>query len=298
MRFVRWGLWTFAVLVAAYVYFAALHPHQEVPAHPFFDRPGPWAIAHRGGRGLWPENTLYAFEKADGLGVDVVEMDLRATSDGVIVAMHDATVDRTTDGSGRVDGFTFAEIRRLDAGYRFADSSGQFPFRGRGVVVPAFEEVLSRFQRTRLNVEMKAFSPALAVTLCRLIEKAGAADRVLVASFDQGPMSAFRRACPAAATSATAREALMLHQFYRLRIASLYRSPAAALQVPARLGGRVVVEPGFVELARRMNLPVQVWTVNEEAEMKRLLAMGAQGILTDYPDRLLRALGRLIGPER
>ena len=288
----RWVLRTLAVLAVLYLYFATLHPHEEVPDHVFFNPPGPWAIAHQGGRGIWPENTLYAFEKALALGVDVLEMDLRATSDGVIVVMHDDTVDRTTNGSGRVDSLTLAEVRELDAGYRFEDASGQFAFRGQGLIVPMLEEVLSRFGKARLNLEMKEFTPDLAVTFCRLLEESGATDGVLVASFGHDAMSAFRQACPSVATSATLREGLILYQLSRMHLASLYRSPAVALQIPEALGERELLEPQLLELASAFNVKVQVWTVNEESDMKRLLDMGVQGILTDYPDRLLRLMAR------
>ncbi|GMR23946.1 MAG: glycerophosphodiester phosphodiesterase [Acidobacteriota bacterium] len=292
MRFLRWVLVTFTVLATLYLYFATLHSHQRLPDHAFFDASEPWAIAHQGGRGLWPENTLYAFAKAKELGVDVLEMDLRATVDGAIVVMHDASVDRTTEGSGRVDEMTLAEVRELDAGYRFEDASGQFPHRGRGLTVPKLEDVLSRFSTARLIVEMKEFTPELAAKLCRILEQAGATDRVLVASFGHDSMRAFREACPAVATSATMREGLALYQLNRMGLASLYRSPAVALQIPERLGERRVLEPRLLELADAFNIKVQVWTVNDEADMKRLLDMGVQGIITDYPDRLLRLMGR------
>ena len=293
VRFPRRILWTLAVLPVLYLYFATLHPHQEVSDHPYFAAPAPWVIAHRGGRGLWPENTLYAFERAEALGVDVIEMDLRATVDGVIVAMHDSTVDRTTNGSGRINRMTVAEVRKLDAGYRFQNASGQFPFRGQGLTVPTLEEVLSRFRQARLNIEIKGFTPELAAGLCRIIQEKEATNRVLVASFSHDAMSAFRQACTSVATSATWREGMTLYQLSRLHLASIYRSPAVALQVPETFGKRRVLEPQLLELANAINIKVQVWTVNEETEMKRLLDLGAQGILTDYPDRLLRLLGRL-----
>ena len=292
MRFLRWTLRTLAVLTVPYLYFATLHPHQEVPDHPFFDAPGPWVIAHRGGRGLWPENTLFAFEQAKALGVDVIEMDLRVTADGVIVAMHDGTVDRTTNGSGRVGDMTLAELRKLDAGYRFANASGESPYRGQGITVPALEEVLSRLETARLNMEMKAFTPEQAGRLCRLLQERTATHRVLVASFSHDAMAAFRRLCPSVATSATWREGMTLYQLSRLRLESLYRGSAVALQIPQRFGSQNVLEP-MLDLAGAFNLKIQVWTVNEEAGMTRLLDMGVQGILTDYPDRLLRLLGRL-----
>lgn len=292
MGILRWLLVLVAFLAVVYLYFATLHPHEEVPDHVFFDAPGPWAIAHQGGRGLWPENTLYAFEKAESLGADVLEMDLRVTADGEIVVMHDPTVDRTTDGSGRVDELTLAELRELDAGYRFDDGSGAFPFRGRGLAVPTLENVLERFDRSRLIVEMKDFTPDAAARLCRILEVHDATNRVLVASFGHDPMRAFREACPRVATSATLREGLLLYQLHRLHLARLYRSPAVALQIPESFRGRRVVDRPLLELADAYNVKIQVWTVNDEADMKRLLSLGVHAIMTDYPDRLLRQLGR------
>jgi glycerophosphoryl diester phosphodiesterase len=295
VRFLRWTAGIVAILAAVYVYFATLHPREKVSRHTFFDSPGPWAIAHRGGRGLWPENTLFAFEQALTIGVDVLEMDLRATSDGVIVVLHDPTVDGTTNAIGRVDGMTLDEVQRLDAGFRFKNSSGQPTFRSRGIRVPALEEVLNRFEKARLNLEMKEFPPELAVKLCRLIEDKGATSRVLVASFEQRPMSAFRRACPSVATSATFLEAMAFYQLNRMNLASIYRSPAVALQLPGTFRKRRLIEPDLLELAGSINVRVQVWVVNDEAEMKRLLNIGVQGIVTDYPDRLLRLMGREAG---
>ena len=231
-------------------------------------------------------------EKSNALGVDVLEMDLRATSDGVLVLMHDRTVDRTTNGSGRVDAMTFEEIRKLDAGFRFENPPGIFPYRGKGVTVTRFEEVLSRLDRARLNIEMKGFTPELAAKFCRMLTGQGAANRALVAAVDQESISAFRKACPSVATSTTMREGLMLYEFNRAHLVSLYRSPAVALQIPEVFREQQVVEPRFLDLARKMNIKVQVWTVNGEADMKRLLDLGVHGILTDYPDRLLRVMGR------
>ena len=289
MRFLRWLLVALATL---YLYFATLHPHQRLPDHVFFDAPEPWAIAHQGGGKLWPENTLYAFAKAEELGVDVLEMDLRVTVDGEIVVMHDASVDRTTDGSGHVDEMTLAEIRELDAGDRF-DAPGQFPHRGQGLTVPTLEEVLSRFSTARLILEMKEFTPALAVELCGVLTTREAEERVLIASFGHDSMSAFREACPTVATSTTMREGRLLDLLNRMHLASLYRSPAVALQIQ-----KEYVAPQLLELTDAFNVKVQVWTIDDEADMQRLFDMGVQGIMTDYPDRLLRVMGRASSATR
>lgn len=298
VRFLHWVLVSVAILAVLYLYFATLHPHEEVPDHVFFESPGPWAIAHQGGRGLWPENTLYAFESAERLGVDVLEMDLRVTADGGLVVMHDATVDRTTNGSGRVDEMTLAEVRKLDAGYWFEDGSGGFPFRGRGLEVPTLEEVLTRFRDSRLILEMKEFGPDSVTRLCQILDTHDATSRALVASFGHAAMRRFRAECPCVATSATMREGLLLYQLYRFHLARIYRSPAMALQIPETFRGQQVVGPELLELADAFNIKVQVWTVNEEDDMKRLLDIGVHAIMTDFPDRLLRQMGRPASPVR
>jgi glycerophosphoryl diester phosphodiesterase len=286
-----------AVLVLAlYAYFALAYPIRPASEHAFFsglEGVRTLAIAHQGGKGLWPENTLLAFEGASRLGVDVLEMDLRATSDGHIVVLHDASVDRTTDGRGLLAGLTLEELRELDAGFRFQDAEASFPYRDSGVRVPTLREVLTRFPDHRLNLEMKDFDAPLARTLCEELRRFRAAERALVASFGHASMVAFREACSEVATSATMREGLLFYQLDRFRLSSLFRSPAVAFEVPEYLGDVHVVRPPFLKKARAFNVRVQVWTVNEEDDLKRLLEMGVDGIVTDYPDRLLRALGRL-----
>ncbi|HEX7955748.1 MAG TPA: glycerophosphodiester phosphodiesterase family protein, partial [Pyrinomonadaceae bacterium] len=128
-----------------------------VPEHQYFsqDRPdSPLAIAHRGGAGLWPENTLHAFEHAAALGVDVIETDVRATADGEIVVFHDERVERTTDGAGEVRALTLADLKRLDAAHRWSPDGGRtYPLRGRGVTVPTLGEVFAALPEMRFNIE-------------------------------------------------------------------------------------------------------------------------------------------------
>jgi glycerophosphoryl diester phosphodiesterase len=293
MRLLQFFLVASGITAGLYLYFAFVHPSTSVPAHPFFDGARTLAIAHQGGRGLWPENTLYGFERALDMGVDVLEMDLRETKDGQIVVMHDAAVDRTTEGSGLVRDKNLEEILALDAGYRFEDQYGNFPFRGRGLTVPTLDEVLRRFGETRLNLEMKDFTDESARGFCGEIRRRGLEDRVLVASFGHEPMLAFRERCPEVATSATLREGLLFYELNRVHLGSLYRSPAVAFEVPEYYGDLHVVQPSFLALARRSNLRVQVWTVNEEDDLSRMLAIGVDGVVTDFPDRLLRLMGRL-----
>jgi glycerophosphoryl diester phosphodiesterase len=281
-----------AALGVVGVYLLTLHPRQKAPAHPHFDRPGPWVVAHRGGAALAPENTLEAFRRARDLGVDVLEMDLRVTADDAFAVIHDATVDRTTDGRGRLDEMTLAEVQALDAGARFVDGAGAARFRDQGVRVPAFEEVLRHFPGIRFNVEMKEFATDEARSLCTILRAEGATTRVLVSSFGHESMTAFREACPEAPTGATRREVVAFDLLHRLRLGRVFRSPALTLQVPLRFQDREVLTGELLERARATNRPVQAWTVNDEAEMRRCLALGVQAILTDRPDLLLALLGR------
>ncbi len=255
------------------------------PGHPFFldEKPGVQVIAHRGGAGLRPENTLAAFQHAVELGADVLEMDVRLTADGAIVVIHDATVDRTTEGSGTVAEMTLEKLRALDAGYRWSPDGGKaFPYRGRGLRVPALEEVFARLPAARMVVEMKQFTPASAAALCSLVRRAGMPGKVLVASFANDALRAFRDACPEVATSMSAYEARL---FVTLR--GFYAPAAAALQVPDRMREMVLVTPELVATARRRKLKLHVWTVNDAARMRELVGLGVDGIMTDRPDLLL-----------
>ena len=177
---------------------------KPVDDHPFFDSQGMLVIAHRGGRGLWPENTLYAFERAAELGVDVLEMDIHSTADGVLVTMHDDTVDRTTDGSGPIQGFTIEELKELDAGYDWTDDEGAtFRFRDQGVTVSTLEEVFTTLPDERMNIEIKQVEPSIVEPFCQMLREFDRVETVLVGSFDAETVEAFRDECPGVATSAT-----------------------------------------------------------------------------------------------
>ncbi|MDX1375628.1 MAG: glycerophosphodiester phosphodiesterase [Burkholderiales bacterium] len=263
--------------------------------HGYFaaERNGVQVIAHRGGAWLRPENTLPAFEHALALGADILEMDARATSDGVLVALHDATVDRTTDGRGRVDAMTLAALRGLDAGYRWSPDGGRStPFRGRGIRVPTLAEVFERFPRTRMVVEIKPAEPALAAAMCALIRGAGMTQHVLVASMHDAVLDAFRARCPEVGTSMGPGEARLFYLASLVYLSGALTPAAQALQIPYGFGERVLATAELAAAARGRNLKLHVWTVNDEARMRQALAIGVNGIMTDRPDLLLGLLGR------
>ncbi|HJO32647.1 MAG TPA: glycerophosphodiester phosphodiesterase [Anaerolineales bacterium] len=284
-----------AVAIGAFGTMAALA--QPAPAHPFFapvaQQSHTEIIAHRGGAGLWPENTLYAFEHAAAMGIDMLEMDVRSSADDVLVLMHDSSVERTTNGMGAVRKLTFAELQALDAAYHWSDDGGQtYRYRDKGITVPTIADVFSALPEARMNIEMKTVQPSLATTLCALIQEHKVTERVLVASFNHLALQQFRAMCPGVATSASEDEA---RAFFALNLAFLgpiYSPEFYALQVPEQRNGMRVLTPGFVRAAHDRGLEVHAWTINEENNMKRMSELGMDGIVTDYPDRLRNALGR------
>ena len=265
------------------------------PSHLFYQGlETPLVIAHRGGAELWPENTLFSFQRAAELGVDVLEMDVRASLDGVLVVVHDETVDRTTDGKGLVEELTFAELRSLDAGYNWSSEQKgyKFPYRGLGIQIPALKDVLARFPETNMAIEIKPDSEVVTRTLCDTLREARRAESVIVGSFHRRVLSNFRKICPEFATSASPREVLIFFLLNTVFLSDTYKPVIEAFQVPEYQGGLRVVTSRFVSAARRKNVDVQVWTVNLRSDISRLLHMKVGGVITDRPDRMLQELGR------
>jgi glycerophosphoryl diester phosphodiesterase len=251
----------------------------------------PLLIAHRGGAGLAPENTLLAFRRAlDWWGADVLELDVRCTRDGEAVVFHDDTLERTTSGSGRVAEHTLAEIRALDAGFHFSADGATTPFRGAGAVVPTLEEVLRACPDARINIEVK--DPAAAPAVAESVRRTGSARRILVAA----PKRAYRAGLDGEwPVSASEEEIRTMYVLHRLRFGRLHTPAVDALQLPELHEGRRILTPGLIREAHAKNIAVHVWTVDEEPDMRRLLDWGVDGIVTDRPDRLARVLHVLRG---
>lgn len=283
-----------AVLVVILAYAAMVT--RPMPVHSFTETDQFLAIAHRGGAGLWPENTLFAFRNATKMGVDALEFDVHATRDGELVVIHDATVDRTTDGSGRVDEMTWEALRELDAGYRWtADGSASFPFRGTGLRVPSLEEVLNDLPDTPMIIELKDVSETARARFSEAIAKSPYPERKVIASFQAESVKYIRDNNPGIATSSTASEVLRLWVLNALGLGFAFVPGGETMQVPPSFQDLTLVSTRFVSGAHRHNVDVYVWTINEEADMRRHIDHGVDGIITDYPDRLLQVLGR--GPE-
>jgi glycerophosphoryl diester phosphodiesterase len=278
------------VVLAAGVQLALVEPR---PEHAFFAQEPPVIIAHRGGKGLAPENTVEGMRRGIEAGAHLIEFDLRATRDLGLVAMHDETVDRTTDGTGAVRDLTFAQVRALDAGYRFsADGGRTFPFRGTGIRVPTLEEILAAFPRQRLLIDLKETDREVVERVAEVIAGHGATQSVLLTSFHDVTNRAWRELMPEAVRGTGEDATLVFYIFHRSRLMPFYRPHADALQVPEFSGRIRVLTPGFVRDAHAKNMRVYVWTIDEPADMRRFLAMGVDGIITGYPDRLAAVLAQ------
>lgn len=242
--------------------------------HPYLDHPGPLAFAHRGGAADGLENTMTQFRRAVEAGYRYIETDVHATKDGRLVAFHDATLDRVTDGAGRIADLPWSQVRHA----RVAGTER----------VPLFEDLLEAFPEVRWNVDVKA--EAALHPFLNLIGRTNAWERICLGSFSEARVvRAQRLAGPKLATSYGTRGVLNL----RLRswgVPAALRRSAVAAQVPEVQSGIQVVDRRFVRFAHAHGLQVHVWTVNEPERMHRLLDLGVDGIMTDHIDTLRKVM--------
>ncbi|WP_296272398.1 glycerophosphodiester phosphodiesterase [Pseudomonas sp. UBA6323] len=253
----------------------------------------PLVIAHRGGAGLWPENTLFAFERAAALGVDMLEMDLHLSRDARLVVIHDDTLERTTNGQGPVAQFNLAELQALDAGYQWTADGGQsYPYRGQGTRIATLEEVFQRLPLMPKVLDLKVPDVGMEAVLCEMLAAYDQLDRVIVGSFHERSLQRFRQLCPEVATSAGPISVRLLLALNWLGLSDVLSPSYSALQIPPQHSGLTLATPRLVRNAQTRGLHVQLWTINEQPEMRRLLEMGANGLITDYPDRALQLFGR------
>ena len=287
-------LFVVIILLAAGILIAHLTA-SEAEDHPFFDNFSadqyPLVIAHAGSE-LYPHNTLFALKEYAAMEVDVLEMDLHMTADGEIVLIHDHTVDRTTDGSGKVWEKTLEEVQALDAGWYWTKDEQSYPFRGQGIIIPRLEEVFETFPAYPMIIEIKQDDPPMAAPLCELIREYGMENKVMVASSRELAMQEFRSSCPEVATSATRAEVREFVVRGFMLLAGTITPSYEALHVPEKDNDIPVVTPLFLWFAHNRNLQVHIWTINDADEIQRFIDMGLDGIMTDRTDTMLELLGR------
>jgi glycerophosphoryl diester phosphodiesterase len=269
-------------------------------SHPFFALDAPVVFGHRGAAGERPENTLTSFEHALAEGAQVIETDVHRTRDGEVVVLHDADVARTTDGRGNVSELTASEVGRLDAGYRFRAADGSTPYRGEGLRVPHLEEAFERFPGVPFNIELKRCDAQLVATVVGLVRRYRREEVTLLAAERDDTMALLRAELRQRdvriATGASRGDVIR-----SLRAALLGAPPPPgplALQIPASFLGLPLATRRLIGFAHRHGLRVHVWTINDIAEMERLLALGVDGLMSDFPGRLRRVVDARTWPTR
>lgn len=243
--------------------------------------------AHRGGRDLWPENTALAYAEAAKRWPDVLlEGDVQLSKDGRVVMMHDLSVNRTTDGRGLVSALSFDELRALDAGYRFTTDGGQtFPYRGKGVQIPLFEEALAAAPQHRFFIELKAGDTIAEATIA-ILRAQQATQRVMLASFSPIQMQRVKELAPEIATCYDYASAMIMMESLRNGNWAEYRPVHAFLSVPESLESRFGIAPDEIRQIQAKGIRYQVHTVNNPAKMRECIARGVDSVLTDRPDLL------------
>ena len=239
------------------------------PRHPFLDWAGPLPFAHRGGASDAPENTMQAFQYAVDLGYHYLETDVQVTRDGVLAAFHDNDLQRTTGHAGKISQLPWSEVSKLLV-------DGKAP-------IPALEDLFGAWPTARINIDCK--SDAAVDALVAVLRRTNSLTRVCVAAFSDRRLRRLRKElgselCTSLGPMETA--------FLRFGLARHFTGFAA--QVPVKAGPLTIVTRGFVERAHRAGLHVHVWTIDDAAEMERLLDLGVDGIMTDRPVVLRQVL--------
>jgi glycerophosphoryl diester phosphodiesterase len=274
--------------------------------------PKPWlerrviAYAHQGGSFEAPSSTLYAIEQALRAGASAVELDVHATADGQLVVCHDETVDRTTDGSGQIASLAYDELCRLDNACWFVEGTdvdhhqdeAAYLLRGRApddhdYGIALLDEVLERFPGVLLNLDIKRTAPEVAPyeeLLAQLLARRGRSHDVIVASFNDNALRAFRSWSPETPTSAATMETASFVRALRLG-EELPELEVVAFQVPETFAGQRVVDEDFIAAAHQAGIAVHVWTINEADDMARLIELGVDGLISDRPSLLSEVLG-------
>lgn len=284
-------------------------PAERKMTNPWLGR-RPLNFAHQGGALEAPSNTLYAFKTAVSLGADALEMDVHSTEDRHIVVMHDATVDRTTNGSGAIDRMKLDELKHLDAAYWWAPGfvtvgglqEEEYLFRGvstgskpppngyssEAFTIPTLREVLETFPHTYINMEIKqtlGSTEPYEREVADLLREFERTEDVIVASFNDLALHRFREIAPEITTSAATVEATEFWEMVR-GSGKVVDPRYSALQLPNEFGGVRVLDRNFIESAHAAGVAVHAWTVDEEELMTELLGIGIDGIITDRPTLL------------
>ncbi|MFQ5683815.1 MAG: glycerophosphodiester phosphodiesterase [Candidatus Binatia bacterium] len=263
--------------------------------YPFFADEKPRVFGHRGAMGEAPENTLPSFQRALEDGAQYIELDVRSSKEGEVVIMHDSTLKRTTNSRGYVRRQSLKELKALDAGYYFTTAGGiGYPYRGQKARIPTLEEFFLTFPGAKAIIEIKQHRPPIVQKVIEIICRLGKEEQVLLATEKDAIMKRIRRELDkkkmAIATGFSYGEVAAFLQWVAGSKKDPYRAPGQAFQIPCEYSGMTLVNEQTVAAAHDLGVEMFVWTINETAEMERLLCLAVDGIITDYPARLRELL--------
>jgi glycerophosphoryl diester phosphodiesterase len=236
-------------------------------------------MAHGAGQGVAPTNTMLALKTAFENGADVLEVDVQLTRDNVLVLHHDDTFDRTTDMAGPVANLTWAQIETTDKGGPTTIEGTTFS--GDATKVARLDAALAAFPTARWNIEIKNDQLIAATQLCKAVVASGLTNAVLVASFHDRVMVAFRDDCPQVATSMSPHEIRNFVIASHLRLSRFVKTPAVAVQIPVAASGFDLTDARFVAALKHRDIKLHYWTINDPTQMRALIDSGADGLLTD-----------------
>lgn len=260
---------------------------------PFFTKSTPRLFAHRGASGEAPENTLFAFRRAVTLGIEYIELDVHVSRDGHVVVIHDVSVERTTNGAGTVQEQTLAQLQEWDAGYHFSPDSGEtFPFRATGVTIPTLAEVFQHCPGVKFTVEIKPQEPAIEAEVIAVVRACGREADVILASEHDAVLQRVRNLAPDFVTSFAYGEVFDFIQRVTTGALADYLPPGQAIQIPPAFQGVPLVTKQTLSMAREFGCEMHVWTINDADEMLRLLELGVDGVMSDFPGVLLEVARR------
>ena len=262
-----------------------LIPSKAVNDIPFYSQyENNLVIAHRGGRGLVPGNTIEASANALKLGASIIELDIQLTRDKKIVVRHDASIDTTSNASGLISELYFTDMQKYKYGFNnidYPDIKYKKPLQ-----ISLLEEFFEVFPEQRFLIEIKPKDPSAADALCKTINNHDFSEKVLVGSFNTSTLRYFRRICPQVPTSLGRSEITLAIILKSFQLGNLFRSSGSSVQLPFKVNNRELINPEIVDFFQNMNMKVDVWTVNDKDSIESLLHFDVDGIITDYPGLL------------
>ena len=284
------------LFISLYLMMACVPKQEAVSINPYKVEKGdaPWIIAHGGAKKLYPGNRFLAFQSSAALGVDMLEMDVRMTKDGILLTHHDQDIDRMSNGTGNVIDYTYEDLLAFNFGYNFQDEKGNYPYRNDSIAPCKLSEVFSTFSHIPLMVELKdrgEDGQKAARILKDMISKYEIQDKIVVVAFDEAVLSYFQEITADKIQIGSSQEETKDFVITALSAMEyLYRPKATVVAIPSQNSGINLASERLINSAHRRNMAVHYWTINDPEEMKKLISLGADGLITDRPDIMKEVL--------